>query len=173
MNISTGDGLKIQFGGELKRSPRRTISALPKVSYSLGYQVQDEKGFDFSASVTPQPRPDLQGGSLAWEFEIPQSIREVIVSDGNQEQKISVSRDKSKVLWKEDASRLKECGSIIFLDNAQQEILKMGSLQFDKLRSLSLETTAKGVPVFRFIFFESEKCDKPETRAFRCRWDVK
>ncbi|MDR0932084.1 MAG: hypothetical protein LBM70_03580 [Victivallales bacterium] len=173
MRISTNEeSLFLKFGGELKRDAHHGYSALPKVAYAVSYRLSGADRIEFAAAVTPQPRPGL-GGSLNWEFQIPQKIESVVVHTEKEEKTFKLTGLKQNtVLWNSTDSPLRKDGVISFMQNAAP-VLSIENIDQKEIKSISIRTTAKGTPVFRVSFFDGDGCKQLETREFKCDLTVK
>ncbi len=170
MKIQTNpEMLQLSFGGELKRTGGHGVSAKPQTAYEIQYDFNGRNRIGVSASITPLPRPELTGGSVNWEVELPKSIAAVEVPTAQGMKNIPLKGlKKNKVLWKVSAEKLAANSQIIFLKKGNIPAWSFEKIETGNIRSLSLQVNAKGKPVFRFSFFDGDGCKEIQTRKFKC-----
>lgn len=173
MRIKTDrETLFLEFGGELKRDARLGTSALPKTAYLLSYHLDGTRRIAFTATVTPQPRPGL-AGTLNWEFQLSHKMEFVTIQTEKGEKTFKITGiTKDGVIWDSTELPLRKNGTIIFRGTEKHSVWSLGNIRGSKLRGLSLRSTAKGITLFRVVFFDGDG-GKAETRRFECDLTVR
>lgn len=168
------DSLTLRFGGELKRHDSPIgVSALPKVAYTVDYRLDASNRIGFHASVTPRPRPELEG-SLVWECLLPGDIVEIEVETLSGVKTFRVSQQKKdERFWSSAELPLAADGSITFVRRDGKQRWSIEKIDRKEIKSLSLFCDKRGNTCFRAAFFDAEGCKETTVRTFSCDLVVK
>lgn len=168
MRIRTDrETLLLEFGGELKRDARLGTSALPKTAYTFSCRLNGTGRIGLAATVTPQPRPGLKG-TLNWEFQLSRETVSVTIQTEQGEKTFkNAGIKKDGIIWNSAEIPLRNNGTITFHGKGKHSVWSMENIRGSKLRGLTLRSTAKGLPVFRAIFFDGDGANA-ENRGFEC-----